>query len=144
MKQLATTIILSLIGAFLITSFSLPENKPRNGISFFKGSWNEALLKAKTEKKYIFLDIYASWCGPCKKLKKTTFKDKEVGEYYNKNFINVSIDGESKEGLILANKYQVTSYPTLLVVDHNGVRKTKATGFMEPRILVNFGRRIVP
>jgi thiol:disulfide interchange protein len=141
-RAIQTLIIISL--AFLGSSFSSPRIDVGNGIIFFKGTWSEALLKAKAEKKYIFLDVYATWCGPCKQLKRKTFKDKEVGQYFNTNFINVSLDGESEEGLLLANKYQVTSYPTLIIVDFNGIKKTKALGFMEPHILVNFGRRIVP
>jgi thioredoxin-related protein len=143
MKLTVTNIISILILAFFAVSFESPSIPKKKGIEF-SGNWNEALAKAKTEKKFIFLDIYATWCGPCKKLKRTTFKDSEVGEYYNKNFVNVSIDGETPEGLLLAEKYQVTSYPTLLIVDHAGKKKTKAEGFMKPRILVNFGRRIVP
>ncbi len=113
------------------------------GIDFFKGSYNEALLKAKEENKHLFIDFYAAWCGPCKQLKKS-FKDKEVGAYYNKNFINVSIDGETKEGKELMYRYQIQGYPTLLIVDFNGKVKTKSIGFLKPYILINFGRRIVP
>ncbi|WP_299216151.1 thioredoxin fold domain-containing protein [uncultured Dokdonia sp.] len=116
----------------------------KKGITFFKGSWEEALIKAKKENKYIFIDFYATWCGPCKKLKRTSFKDPKVGAYYNKNFINISIDAESKEGIKIARRYGVSSYPTLIITDYNGKKKTKTTGFKKPHILINFGRRIVP
>ena len=128
-----------------LTSFTTKtyDDGKAKGIDFFKGSWEKALQKAKHEDKYLFIDFYATWCGPCKQLKKT-FKDKEVGAYFNKNFINISIDGETKEGRELMHSYQITSYPTLLIVDANGNIKTKSTGFMKPYILINFGRRIVP
>lgn len=137
-------IVVLLLIAFVLTSFKSSNYSKRNGITFFKGSWSEALQAAKAENKYIFLDVYATWCGPCKELKNKTFKDGEVGEYYNKNFINVRIDGEKEEGRHLARKYQVTSYPTLFIIDHKGNRVAKTTGFMKPRILINFGRRVVP
>jgi len=74
--------------AVLIVSFTSSEKKIyKKGINFFKGTYTEALAKAKEENKPVFLDVYAGWCGPCKKLKKTTFKDETVGEYFNKNFI---------------------------------------------------------
>lgn len=128
-----------------LTSFQTNtfESGQGKGIDFFKGSWEEALQKAKDENKHLFIDFYATWCGPCKQLKKT-FKDKEVGAYFNKNFINISIDGETKEGRELMYQYGLNSYPTLLIVDSNGNVKTKSTGFMKPYILINFGRRIVP
>ena len=141
----AFTIFLILICSIPLTSFNSVAKKLENrkGIEFFKGSWPEALLKATAENKYIFVDVYATWCGPCKQLKKT-FKDEEVGNYFNKNFINVSIDGETPEGRKFLYNYKIDSYPTLLIVDANGNVKTKSIGFLKPYILINFGRRIVP
>lgn len=137
-------IVLIFLFSIGLSSFKAPNFESRNGIIFFKGTWAEALQAAKAENKYIFLDVYATWCGPCKELKNKTFKDSDVGDYFNKNFINVRIDGEKEEGQHLGRKYQVNSYPTLLIVDYKGNRVAKTTGFMKPRILINFGRRVVP
>jgi thiol:disulfide interchange protein len=114
------------------------------GIQFFKGTMAEALTKAKEQQKPIFIDVYATWCGPCKELKRSTFKDKEVGEYFNKNFINIAVDGDTKEGIKVLQDYDVRSYPTLLIIDSGAKQLAKAEGFMKPHILVNFGRRVVP
>lgn len=137
--------ILILFFTLLSLSFTLSEKEVyKKGINFFKGSYTEALAKAKLENKPVFLDVYASWCGPCKKLKKTTFKDEAVGEYFNKNFICVAIDGETEEGNAILHKYNVRSYPTLIIADYEGNMRTKTTGFVKPQILINFGKRIVP
>lgn len=144
MKKSAS-IILFVLAFIPLTSFKIKsrESVKFKGIEFFKGSWQEALEKAKIENKPIFVDFYATWCGPCKQLKKS-FKDKAVGDYYNKNFINISIDGETKEGRELMYHYSIASYPILLIVDSNGIVKTKSVGVLKPYILINFGRRIVP
>ncbi len=131
--------------AFLCFGFNSKETleaKP-SGIDFLSGDWTAALALAKAENKPIFVDVYATWCGPCKKLK-STFKDSEVGDYFNKNFVNIRIDGETPDGMKFRNRYQINSYPTLLIVDSNGNVKTRAQGFMKPYILINFGRRIKP
>lgn len=127
----------------LLCSFT-NKKTAKSGISFMKGDLKEAVKKANEDDKYIFMYVYAKWCGNCKKLKKTSFKDTAVGNYYNSNFINLQVDGESDEGRNLVSKFKITQYPTLLILDQNGNALTKITGYMKPYILINFGRRIVP
>lgn len=107
-----------------------------SGIQFHRGTWDEALQLAKKENKLIFLDVYATWCGPCKKLKKTTFSDKEVGKLFNNTFINVSLDAEQGEGGVLAQKYQIEAYPTLLFIDAEGKVVKGASGYRNPKELI--------
>lgn len=90
------------------------------GIEFFKGTFDEAKAFAKKEDKLIFMDAYAAWCGPCKRMAKNVFPTKEAGDYFNANFVNVKMDMEKGEGRSLAKKYSVGSYPTLLFLDFNG------------------------
>lgn len=141
MKNIKVLFLICL--AFVLSSSGNTTFK-KKGILFFKGSWEEALTKAHEEDKYIFIDFYTTWCAPCKKIKRTTFKDANVGDYYNKNFINISINAESKKGIELARRYGVSSYPTLIITDDEGRKRAKTTGFKKPYILINFGRRVVP
>lgn len=123
----------------------LPESGTDNnktGISFQQGSWNEALALAKKEDKLIFLDISASWCGPCKMLKANTFPNSEVGEFYNANFINVAFDGEKGEGVTLARKYNVSAYPTLLFINPDGEIVAQIAGYRNPEQFIELGEKI--
>jgi len=87
------------------------------GIQFENGNWNEIIAKAKKENKLIYLDAYTTWCGPCKMMAKKYFPDEEIGNVYNKNFINVSMDAEKGEGIEIANKFHVIGYPTNLFIN---------------------------
>lgn len=118
------------------------KNDKAEGIQFHRGNWSEALQLAKKENKLIFLDIYATWCGPCKRLKSHTFSNREVGEFYNSNFINVAFDGEQGDGAILASQYNLTSYPSLLFIDATGKIVTLAGGFHSSGELLELGKSI--
>lgn len=131
-------IVLALVlGAFMANSFSkkkvVDEGK---GIAFFEGSWDDALSKAKKENKLIFLDAYASWCGPCKRLKANVFPQEQVGKVFNQKFINVKMDMEKGEGPVIAEKYNVTAYPTLLFINGDGKVVRKALGYHKAEELI--------
>lgn len=110
------------------------------GIQFIEADWNKALAEAKKQNKLVFLDAYASWCSPCKLLKRNTFPDKAAGEYFNSNFINVAIDMEKGDGPTLAEKYGVNAYPTLIITDANGKIITYTQGYIKPKQLIDFGK----
>jgi thiol-disulfide isomerase/thioredoxin len=87
------------------------------GIQFETGSWKAAVAKARTQNRLLYVDVYTTWCGPCKMLEKTVFPQQAVGDKYNPLFVNYHIDAEKGEGIALAKKYAVTGFPTHLFID---------------------------
>lgn len=90
------------------------------GIRFFKGSFQDALKQAKAENKKVFVDFYTTWCGPCQLMSKNIFPDAEVGEYFNKYFVNYQINAEDKAFLPEVKRYGVAAYPNMLILDTEG------------------------
>jgi thiol:disulfide interchange protein len=113
------------------------------GIEFFKGTWAQALEKAKQENKPVFVDAYTVWCGPCKYMAASVFTVDSVGEYYNKNFINYKFDMEKGEGPEFASKYRVTAYPTLLYLTSDGKVLHRVMGAKQPEGFINEGRKAI-
>ncbi len=111
------------------------------GIEFFSGTWPEALEKAKKEELLIFVDAYASWCGPCKRMAAQTFPDPKAGEFFNANFLNLKIDMEKPENAEFAQKYPVNSYPTLMFIDAEGTIVLKEVGGKNVDQLLETGRK---
>jgi thioredoxin-related protein len=110
------------------------------GIIFFDGSWQKALTKSKEENKPIFLDVWAVWCAPCKMLKKNTFPDENVGNYFNVNFINLSLDGEKGDGAELVKKFGIQAYPSLIILNTEGKPIAYYPGYLKPDGLLEFGK----
>ncbi|MEN0003833.1 MAG: thioredoxin domain-containing protein [Bacteroidota bacterium] len=111
------------------------------GIDFFKGSFDEALSTAKKEGKLIFVDAYAVWCGPCKRMAKTVFPDEKVGQFYNKNFVNIKMDMEKGEGLTFRKKYPVSAFPTLFYIDDAGQVVQKVKGARQAEGFIGLGKQ---
>lgn len=91
-------------------------------------SLDKALEKAKVENKLVFVDCYTSWCGPCKIMAEKVLPLKEVGEYMNSRFVCVKVDMEKGEGPKLAQRYQVSAYPTFLVLKTDGNLMLRVVG----------------
>ena len=75
---------------------------------------------ALQQEKFIFLDIYAEWCLPCKMMDRTVFVDEDLGVYMNKHFVSYKVDAEKGPGPNIAELYKVPGYPTILFLDASG------------------------
>lgn len=111
------------------------------GIDFYSGEWKEALVEAEKDDKLIFVDAYAEWCGPCKRMAKTAFVDAKVGDFYNANFINLKIDMEKGQGLTFSQKYPVSAFPTLMFLNGKGEIVHKSVGAKDAAQLVELAKK---
>lgn len=99
------------------------------GINFAEGkSFAEVKAQAKAEGKLIFVDCYTSWCGPCKMMATKEFVKKEAGDYFNDKFVNFKIDMEKGEGPELGKQYDVSAYPTFLILESDGQLRGRCVG----------------
>ena len=130
MKKIVGILALGLITmAFVVKSESL-KGKEGEGIKFKSLSLEKAKAEALENDQLIFIDAHTSWCGPCKKMAATSFKNAEVGELFNDKFINLKIDCElDADGPEISRLYKVQAYPTLLIIDGTGKLIKQVVGF---------------
>jgi thioredoxin 1 len=141
---LSAVFILSFVPAAKRSGSNLNGNKKAEaGIQFVEENWAKAVAEAKKQKKMIFIDAYTSWCGPCRMLKQNTFTDKAAGDFFNKHFINIALDMEKGDGIAFAQKYQVTAYPTLFIMDPEEKSVTTSEGYINPAQLIEFGKYVI-
>jgi len=109
------------------------------GTKFFEGSWKDALELSKEKHKLIFVDAYTTWCKPCRRMKNEILPAKKVGKFMNQNFINLSIDVNTWNGLVFSLFYDVRSYPSYFYIDPNGKIIHKESGFKSEKVFIRMG-----
>lgn len=103
------------------------------GITFEHGlNWSQIKEKAKKENKFIFVDLFTTWCGPCKYMSATVFPQTKVGDFFNSKFVNTKIqmdktdkDSEEvkawyEEAERFGKDYKIAAYPTFLIFNPQG------------------------
>lgn len=119
----------ALLGTFLWA-------QAKGGVAFFTGSWSQLLQEAQKQKRPIFVDVYAEWCGPCKMLERNTFPNPDLGAYVAKYYIAYRLDGEKGEGPRIANQYRVRAYPTMIILDPSGKELGRQIGYVDAPALL--------
>jgi thioredoxin-related protein len=111
-------------------------------------SWAQVKEKAKRENKYIFLDCFTTWCGPCKRMDSQVYPSDSVGDYFNQRFISVKVqmdktkkDNEDiqrwyDDAAAIHKQYRVEGYPTYIFLSAQSVIVQKDMGYKEVKDLV--------
>jgi thioredoxin-related protein len=111
-------------------------------------SWAEILAKAKSENKYIFVDCYASWCGPCKMMDRQVYPDPAVGAALNSKFVSVkmqldtsrndnpSVQKNYGDAHTIGAQYKIYAYPSFLFFSPDGKLVHRGLGYQEPEQMI--------
>ena len=133
--------LITILATFMVASLSFGVNA--EGITFEHISLDEALKKAKAENKPLFIDIYATWCGPCKMLDRDVFIDDDLGTYMNENFINLKLDGEKGDGDVLMTEFDMSAFPTMLYLSADKVELNRIVGYVEANGLLETSKTVI-
>jgi len=123
------------------------------GITFLNNlSWEQVKEKAKKESKYIFVDCYATWCGPCKQMDESIYSLESIGKIMNRDFVSIKVQLDSTLGDTpeikkwrstaskLRNEYNVKSFPTYLLFSPKGEIVNRSSGLLneeEFKLMIN-------
>jgi thioredoxin-related protein len=98
---------LVLLILFLTFNMYSQERHEVNWISF-----SESLEKSKKDPKPVFIDVYTDWCGWCKRMDATTFKDSAIANYLNSKYYAVKMNAEMKDTINFGGNMFVNTNPT--------------------------------
>ncbi len=113
------------------------------GINFEHTSLEAALKKAKAENKPLFIDVYATWCGPCKYLTNHVFVEEELGDYMNEHFINLKLDGEEGDGDFLMAEFGLDAYPTMLFLSPDKQELNRIVGAVSADEILEVSKGVI-
>ena len=101
----------------LICLSLVPGSLLAQGIVFEKGSWADALKKAKKENKLLFVHFDKPGCGSCGEVASIAFNSPLMREKFALNFISFRTDGTTGIGKELSSKLEVECTPSSIYLD---------------------------
>lgn len=127
MKRLIPLVVCLLLGGVAFA---------QNGVDFRELTFDEALAKAKAEKKLVFVDCYTAWCAPCKAMAKDVFPQKAAGDFFNPRFVCVKFDVQKGEGVEVGKKLGTRAYPSFFIIRPDGSVQHAIVGGCELDVLI--------
>ncbi|MFO7976392.1 MAG: redoxin domain-containing protein [Candidatus Hydrogenedentota bacterium] len=114
------------LGAIFVLAGMVGVAAESDGIQWVE-SLDAAKEQAKADNKLIFMDVYGTWCPPCKKMDSETFSDAAVIEALE-NYVPLKVDSDEQPSV--ARQYGVQALPTLFVLTADGSPVYRQEGFV--------------
>lgn len=93
--------------------------------------YEAAVERADSEAKIIVADLFTDWCAWCKRMDAETFAAPAVIESMAEKYVWLKLNAETDEdGVRLQQRFAVTGYPTLLLLDKKGEEIDRIDGFV--------------
>ncbi|CAG5080068.1 thioredoxin family protein [Parvicella tangerina] len=89
-------------------------------------TWDEMIAQREKDevKKKVFIDFTTGWCGWCKKMDATTFKDPNIINYMNQKYYPVKFDAETRDTIEFNGHTFTNSDPSFVKSSPNARGKT--------------------
>ncbi len=90
------------------------ENRSITWMQWGQGAFDSA----KASDKLIYLDVSATWCRWCKTMDEETYKDPQVIELINRDFVPVRVDSDDRPDI--SDRYNQGGWPSIALLTPTG------------------------
>ncbi|MGV3527069.1 MAG: thioredoxin family protein [Candidatus Sericytochromatia bacterium] len=104
--------------------------------------FEQALQKAKSGQKHVYIQFHATWCGYCKKLEKTAYTRPDIQKLLNETFVPVrivensgvtyTVGARTYTAEQMMARYKVAAFPTFVFLKPDGSPVGVLPGYLEP------------
>lgn len=81
---------------------------------------DEALQKAKSENKLVYIDFYTDWCRYCMEMDEGTYTDPRIITLLTESFVPVKLDKDNPENKDIITHYSISGQPVEIVITPDG------------------------
>jgi thioredoxin-related protein len=93
---------------------------------------DKAWTSAKEQKRPLLLYFTAANCQYCNDMRTKTFADAEVSDEIRRSFVAATVKGETEEDQKLVETFDVTAYPTIVIVSPDKKVIARMVGYVAP------------
>lgn len=104
----------------LILAVTLAAGAAQAQVKFETDTTDAVREMAVKQGKLVFIDLYASWCPPCKMMERLVFSRKDVGDFMDQRFVAAKYDTDKPTGKKLLSRYGNGAIPLYLIFDTKG------------------------
>jgi thiol-disulfide isomerase/thioredoxin len=116
----------ALLVAVVVAGLSAPALA--TGVVFETGTFENVLNKARTENKRVMVEVWASWCAPCKVQAKEVF-DTDAGAALTEGLLAWKVDFDAPEQRARMKRWNVLRLPTVLFLRPDGTEIDRIEGY---------------
>lgn len=126
-------LLLAILAISINLTVTAQDKKSDDGINWV--SINDLPALQAKEKRKVMVDVYTSWCGPCKMMMKNTFTDKGIIKYLNQNYYAVKFNAEGNEEITFQDKtYKNPNYDPAKTTGRNGTHEFAGIAAVDGRL----------
>jgi thiol-disulfide isomerase/thioredoxin len=118
-------------------TLSAERARPRAAVPFsWETRFDSAAGKARNAGRFLIVDFWTSWCGPCRMMDEWIWTDADVTAALRASYVGVKLDGDLEKQLV--SRFRITGYPTFIVLDAAGKEVRRFAGYMSSRQVLDW------